>query len=95
MAQLLNPADRALAQLQSRETLAAARRLGLELHVLNASNERDFDAVFANLIRLRADGLVIGAGSVFLASIEKLAALTVRYRLPASTYIAISPRLAV
>jgi hypothetical protein len=31
---------------------AAARTLGLELHVLNATSEHDFDAVFANLIQL-------------------------------------------
>jgi putative tryptophan/tyrosine transport system substrate-binding protein len=83
MALLVNPADRALAQLQTREVLAAARTLGLELHVLNASSERDFDAVFANLIRLRAGGLVIGAGSLVLRNIEQLAALTVRHAMPA------------
>src|SRR5437870_8690978 len=83
MALLVNPADRALAQAQSREVLSAARSLGLELHVLNASSERDFDAVFANLIRLRAGGLVIGAGSVFVRGIEQLAALTVRHAVPA------------
>ena len=65
MALLVNPEDRALAQGQSREVLAAARRLGLELHVLNASSEREFDAVFDNFKHLNAAGLVIGAGSVF------------------------------
>ncbi len=83
MVLLVNPADRALAQAQSREVLSAARSLGLELHVLNASSERDFDAVFANLIRLRAGGLVIGAGSVFVRGIEQLAAPTVRHAAPA------------
>ena len=83
MVLLVNPADRALAQTQSREVLSAARSLGLELHVLNASSERDFDAVFANLIRLRAGGLVIGAGSVFVRGIEQLAAPTVRHAAPA------------
>ena len=83
MALLVNPADRALAQAQSREVLSAARALGLELHILNASTERDFDAVFANLIRLRAGGLVIGAGSIFVRWVEQLAALTVRHAVPA------------
>ena len=40
--------------------------LGLELHVLNASTERDFDAVFAKLIELRAGGLVIGSDALFI-----------------------------
>jgi putative tryptophan/tyrosine transport system substrate-binding protein len=83
MALLVNPADRALAQSQSREVLTAARSLAIELHVLNANSDRDFDAVFANLKRLRAGGLVIGPGSVTLRGIEQLAALTVRHAVPA------------
>ena len=83
MALLVNPADRALAQDQTREVLLAARKLGLELHVLNASSERDLDAVFADLKRLRVGGLVIGAGPVFIGSLNKLAALTVRHAVPA------------
>jgi hypothetical protein len=43
------------------ENLAAAYTLGLDLRVLNASTERDFDLVFADLIHLRASGLVIGS----------------------------------
>jgi ABC-type uncharacterized transport system substrate-binding protein len=68
---------------QVREVLSAARNLGLELHVLNAANERDFDAVFADIKRLRVGGLVIGAGTVFTGNIKKLAALTVRHAVPA------------
>jgi putative ABC transport system substrate-binding protein len=83
MALLVNPNDRALAQAQARELLSAARNLRLELHVLNASSERDFDAVFADIKRLRAGGLVIGAGSVFVGGINKLASLTVRHAVPA------------
>jgi putative ABC transport system substrate-binding protein len=83
MALLVNPADRALAQAQTRETLSAARNRGIELHVLNVRSEGDFDAVFADIKRLRVGGLVIGAGSVFLGGINKLAALTVRHAVPA------------
>ena len=83
MALLVNSADRNLAQAQVREVLSAARNLGLELHVLNAANERDFDAVFTDIKRLRVGGLVIGAGSVFTGGVNKLAALTVRHAVPA------------
>jgi len=83
MALLNNPADRALAQAQARELLSAARNRKLELHVLNASSERDFDKVFAEMKRLRVGGLVIGAGSLFVRNLGKLAALTVRYAVPA------------
>ena len=43
----------------------SGRTLGLDLHVLHASTERDFDAVFANLIESRAGGLVIAAEPFF------------------------------
>ena len=83
MALLVNPDDRALAQAGARETLSAARNRGLELHVLNVRSEGDFDAVFADIKRLRVGGLVIGPGSVFDHGIDKLAALTVRHAVPA------------
>ena len=83
MALLVNPADRALAQAQAREVLSAARNRKLELHVLNARSESDFDTVFADIKRLRVDGLVIGGGSVFLHGLSKLAALTIRHAVPA------------
>jgi putative ABC transport system substrate-binding protein len=83
MALLVNPADRALAQAQAREVLSAARNRGIELHVLNVRSEGDFDAVFADIKRLRVDGLVIGPGSVFFGGINKLATLTVRHAVPA------------
>ncbi len=83
MALLVNPADPALAETQTKEVLAAAHTLGLELHVLNASTERDFDAVFANLIQLRAGGLVIGADPFFTSHSEQLAALAARHAVPA------------
>ena len=76
---LVNQANPALAQAQLRAIQSAADTLGLELQILNASSERDFDAAFANLIRLRAGGLVISADSVFLRGMEQLAALTVRH----------------
>src|SRR5450756_2459177 len=47
MALLVNPADPALAETATKEMQAAALTLGLELHVLNASAERDFDALSA------------------------------------------------
>jgi len=65
------------------QVLSAAHTLGLELHVLNATSERDFDGVFANLIQLRAGGLVIGANAFFSSRIERLAALTVHHKVPA------------
>jgi putative tryptophan/tyrosine transport system substrate-binding protein len=82
MALLVNPTAPALAQTYTSEVLAAAHSLGLELHVLNASSERDFDGVFAKVIELRAGGLVIGAEALFTSHSEQLAALAAHYGVP-------------
>ena len=83
MALLVNPADPALAVPQARQGLSVANTLGLELHVLNASTERDFDAVFAKLIELRAGGLVIAGDALFTGHADQLAALTLHHAIPA------------
>jgi ABC-type uncharacterized transport system substrate-binding protein len=83
MARLVNPTNPAVFEIQSSSVMSAAHTLGLELHVLNASTERDFDAVFANLIQTRAGGLLIDSDSFFTARQEQLAALTVRHAVPA------------
>jgi putative tryptophan/tyrosine transport system substrate-binding protein len=62
---------------------AAARALGLQLHMLNASTERDFDSVFAAAIKLHASALIIGPGNLFSTRNEQLGALTVRHKMPA------------
>jgi putative tryptophan/tyrosine transport system substrate-binding protein len=81
MALLVNPAN-PNAETTVRELQAAARTLGLQLHVLNASTEGDLDAVFATLRQLRAGGLVIGGDVFFTGRSEQLAALTLRHAVP-------------
>jgi putative ABC transport system substrate-binding protein len=66
----------------ARDMQGAARTLGLGLHVLHASTERDFDAVFANLGQLRAGGLVIGTDPFFSGRSDRLAALALRHAVP-------------
>jgi putative ABC transport system substrate-binding protein len=81
MAVLVNPTN-PNAETQSRDLHAAARALGLKLHVLHASAEREFDTVFATVAQLRAGGLVIGADAFFASRSEQLAALTIRHAVP-------------
>jgi ABC-type uncharacterized transport system substrate-binding protein len=88
MAVLVNPANPTLVETNSKELQAAARTLGLKLHILNASTERDFDGVFAKLIQLRAGGLVIAPDPFYNGRIEQLAALTIRHAVPAIADIA-------
>jgi putative ABC transport system substrate-binding protein len=78
---LVNPTNPALADTLER-TSAGGRTLGLKLHILHASNERDFDTVFATLVQLQADGLVISSDAFFTSQSKQLAALTVRHALP-------------
>jgi putative ABC transport system substrate-binding protein len=82
IAALINPANNA-AELQLREFQAAARTLGLQLHVLHASSEHDFDRVFANLSQLRPGALVIGIDGFFISRNEQLATQSVRHGIPA------------
>src|SRR5499433_382697 len=65
MGLLVNPAVPALAAPVSRISQAAAQSLGLHLHVVHASSDRDFDAVFEKLIQLHAGALVIGPDNLF------------------------------
>ena len=61
----------------------AASALGLQLHVLDASTERDFDTIFAALHQTPARVLVITGADPFLISrSEQLAELTVRHAVP-------------
>jgi ABC-type uncharacterized transport system substrate-binding protein len=83
IAALVNPTTPVLAETMTRDLQAATRTLGLQLHVLHASSERDFDTVFASLVQLRTGGLVIGADALFNSRSEQLAALTVRHAVPA------------
>ena len=83
IALLVNPADQALTEPQVSEVLSAAGILGRKVQVLNASNESEFEAVFARFHQLGAGGLVIGTDPFFTSSSEQLAALTVRHAVPA------------
>ncbi len=80
---LVNPTNPQLANPTSKNLQEAAGRLGLEMPVLNASSARDFENVFAQLARLRAAALVIGADPLFSSRQELLAEQAVRHGMPA------------
>jgi putative ABC transport system substrate-binding protein len=80
---LVNPSNAVVAAAQIGDWQYAARQLGLELRVLHASSERDFDAVFASLLQPRVDALVIGPDSLTVSRSEQLGALALRHGIPA------------
>ena len=67
-----------------RDTRAAARTLGLDLHVVKASTEDGFEYAFASLAQEGVGGLVIGPDPFFVSRSERLAGLVLRHRLPAA-----------
>jgi putative ABC transport system substrate-binding protein len=80
---VVNPTNPRIAEVQSRDAQEAARALGVQLQILQASTEAEFDKVVANLPQ-GAGGLIIGAGdSFFLSETAKFAAITVRHGVPA------------
>jgi putative ABC transport system substrate-binding protein len=83
IAVLVNPTDPNTTEALVRDLQAAARTLGLQLHISHASTERDFDTVFATLVQLRAGALVIGTDAFFLGRSKQLAELALRHAVPA------------
>jgi putative ABC transport system substrate-binding protein len=79
---LVNPANPS-AESQWRDMQAAAQALKLDLHLMRASSERDFNVSFASMTQLRTGGLVIGADGFLLSKSEQLAALALRHAMPA------------
>jgi putative tryptophan/tyrosine transport system substrate-binding protein len=81
LALLVNPAN-----VRTEETISdlkgASRILGLQLHVVQASTESEFDAAFATAAQLRAGGLVIEADGFFISRGEQLATLALRHAMP-------------
>jgi putative ABC transport system substrate-binding protein len=82
IAMLINPAS-PIGHAEAREAETAAHSLGFQLHVLNASTERDIDLVFEGLAQLRASGLVVGSDTFFIARSRQFAALTLHHKVPA------------
>ena len=83
MALLINPTNPTLMSATTKEAEAAAHVLGIDLHILHAGSDREFDTVFARLAELRASGLVIAVDSFFTARRAQLAQQALRHRVPA------------
>ena len=75
VAVLVNPADATRAESTLRDVEAAARAIGLQIQVLNASTSREIDAAFATLVRERPDALFVGPDPFFNSRRVQLAAL--------------------
>jgi putative tryptophan/tyrosine transport system substrate-binding protein len=79
---LVNPSD-PRTKVQIKDMQEAAHSLGLQIHILNASSERELNAAFAKLAELRVSALIVGTGEFFNSRTEQLAGWTARQGLPA------------
>ena len=82
LAMLVNPTF-PTAETQVRDAQEAARTFGLRMHVLNASNERDFDGAFASLAQLRADALLVSSDAFLNSRRDQIVARVARQAVPA------------
>jgi putative tryptophan/tyrosine transport system substrate-binding protein len=85
VALLVNPTSPEITESVSKDLQLTAWVLGLQLRILEASTDRDFDTVFATLKRLHAGALVIAPDAFFISRTEQLGALTARHAVPAVT----------
>ena len=80
---LVNPAQATNTESTLREVEAAARAMGLQIQILNASTSREIDAAFATIVRERPDALFVGNDAFFNARRVQLALLAGRHGVPA------------
>ena len=82
VAMLFNPANDN--DFNLREVQEAARVIGLQIHVLNASTSREIDAAFATLARERPDALFVTPDTFFTSRRVQITTLAARGRIAAA-----------
>jgi putative tryptophan/tyrosine transport system substrate-binding protein len=83
VAALVNPKN-PNAEISTKDAQDAARKLGVEIHILNASTADELDTAFATLAQLKAGALLIAPDGVFIVNANQIAVLAARYGIPAS-----------
>jgi len=84
---LVNPTNNLLTKYITRDVQAAARALGQQIHILNASTEGEIDGAFSTLARLRAGAVIIGADAFFISQRNQIIALAARHTIPAMYFL--------
>jgi putative ABC transport system substrate-binding protein len=85
IAMLVNPANHLIAEIMLRDIPEAARGLGLQIQVFNASTSREIETAFAAIVRDRADALFIGPDAFFSSRRSQFVTLASRDRIPTSS----------
>jgi ABC-type uncharacterized transport system substrate-binding protein len=84
IAVLVNPAQAAITETTLQDLPEAARTLGLQMTVLNASTSREIEAAFATIVRDRMDALFVAGDGLFLSRRVQFATLAARHGIPAA-----------
>jgi putative ABC transport system substrate-binding protein len=82
IAVLLNP-DMPTFETQLNDVQKAARAVGQQIHILQASSEREIDAAFAKMVEMRAGALLVAADPIKFNQRDRLVALAARHAIPA------------
>jgi putative ABC transport system substrate-binding protein len=81
---LVNPANPATSEATLRDVGLAARALGLQIIVLNASTSREINAAFATFVGERPDALFVGTDPFFTNRRIQLVHLATLHKVPAT-----------
>jgi len=84
VAVLVNPANATSTESTLRDVAAAARTMGLQIQIFNASTSREIDAAFATLVREKPDALFVDGGAFFSSRRVQLTHLASRHAIPAT-----------
>lgn len=82
MALLVNPMSPEVAKVEIEKTRSAAGALGLQIHVIEASDEQALANAFVSAAQLRVGGLIISSDAFYLSHYSELGALTLKHRVP-------------
>jgi ABC-type uncharacterized transport system substrate-binding protein len=84
VAVLVNPANAPATESTLRDVPEAARAIGLQIQILNASTRSEIETAFATLVRERADALFVAADIFLVSRRVQFATLAMRYAMPAA-----------
>jgi putative ABC transport system substrate-binding protein len=82
IAHLVNPANPAFGETETRELRGAARFFGVNLSVLDVTDPGELEPAFATVVRGRAGGVVVGGDALFMDLRDAIITLAARHRVP-------------
>ena len=79
---LENPNNPIIAELTTRDVMAAAPAIGIRIQVLRAATDREIDAAFESIVQARTGALLVGNDGFLNSRIEQMVALAAHHAIP-------------